>query len=633
MKLKRLFTLLITLALLLSSAFVCSLSVSAQYDYLFPVNNGGVIGYQYGYTEAYGSFHVGIDLHARTGDDTIYAAYSGYVGATANSCYHVSYGAPCEHYATFGNYIRINQDDGTYAFYGHLKQDSLLVKTGDYVVKGQPIATMGSSGYSTGKHLHFEVRTKLGDSSSHINVNSKELGGLINYSYTGYGATVSYEAIEDGTYYLKNSNGLYMSVLEGVEADGQNILASEFASLDAQKIEFEKTADGYQLRPLCADNSVVNNYGYTVADGNNVTLWEITDHVSQKWNFESVEGGYVIRSAMNENCCIAVTADNDVRIATYTGASNQIWTIESTVTFDANGGEGAPDTVFKAYGEEITLPEDAPEREGYIFLGWAEDKDAEFATYATGSIFGSDSSTTLYAIWAASDKPLGSNLAYLKDYTVSGSGVGYDSYVADLTDGKHYENVSYDDKWFAFYYNSDAEESVINAPNGVGTLVIDLEDVYTLTAVNIHLINISHASAVKPASINIFVSEDGSTFTPAGAMPLTDAEPNAYWSFTNVSGNARYVKLEFTLADYFCFVNEIEVYGTVVGADPYLLGDVNLDGAIDQYDYILVKRHYFETRYLTDDEFVRGDVNSDGVVNQYDYILICRHYFGTFVIK
>ncbi|MBR6562566.1 MAG: InlB B-repeat-containing protein, partial [Clostridia bacterium] len=56
------------------------------------------------------------------------------------------------------------------------------------------------------------------------------------------------------------------------------------------------------------------------------------------------------------------------------------------------------------------------------------------------------------------------------------------------------------------------------------------------------------------------------------------------------------------------------------------LGDVNSDGAINQYDYILVKRHYFGTRYLTDDETTRGDVNRDGTVNQFDYILICRHY-------
>ncbi|MBE6682929.1 MAG: hypothetical protein E7595_02115 [Ruminococcaceae bacterium] len=64
----------------------------------------------------------------------------------------------------------------------------------------------------------------------------------------------------------------------------------------------------------------------------------------------------------------------------------------------------------------------------------------------------------------------------------------------------------------------------------------------------------------------------------------------------------------------------------------YLLGDANCDGAINQYDYILVKRHYFGTRYLTETEMLAADVNEDGTVNQYDYILIKRHYFGTYVI-
>ena len=62
------------------------------------------------------------------------------------------------------------------------------------------------------------------------------------------------------------------------------------------------------------------------------------------------------------------------------------------------------------------------------------------------------------------------------------------------------------------------------------------------------------------------------------------------------------------------------------------LGDVNNDGAIDQFDYILVKRHYFETRLLTDDELPRADVNGDEVIDQFDYILIKRHYFGTYTI-
>ncbi|MBR6563635.1 MAG: DUF4855 domain-containing protein [Clostridia bacterium] len=74
------------------------------------------------------------------------------------------------------------------------------------------------------------------------------------------------------------------------------------------------------------------------------------------------------------------------------------------------------------------------------------------------------------------------------------------------------------------------------------------------------------------------------------------------------------------------------VLALAVDNDLYV-GDVNGDGAIDQYDYILVKRHYFGTRILKGDETVRADVNYDGSVNQYDYILIKRHYFGTYEIE
>ena len=63
-----------------------------------------------------------------------------------------------------------------------------------------------------------------------------------------------------------------------------------------------------------------------------------------------------------------------------------------------------------------------------------------------------------------------------------------------------------------------------------------------------------------------------------------------------------------------------------------LLGDVNGDGAINRYDYILTKHHYFAASYLTNEEMTRADVNGDGAINQYDYILTKRHCFKTYVI-
>ena len=56
------------------------------------------------------------------------------------------------------NHIMIKHDDGTIAFYAHLKQNSILVKVGDRVSQGQPIVESGNSGNTQGlPHLHFGV--------------------------------------------------------------------------------------------------------------------------------------------------------------------------------------------------------------------------------------------------------------------------------------------------------------------------------------------------------------------------------------------------------------------------------------------------------------------------------------------
>lgn len=58
----------------------------------------------------------------------------------------------------FGNYIMIQHNDGKVTLYAHLDANTISVKAGDTVKQGQVIAKMGSSGRSTGTHLHFEVR-------------------------------------------------------------------------------------------------------------------------------------------------------------------------------------------------------------------------------------------------------------------------------------------------------------------------------------------------------------------------------------------------------------------------------------------------------------------------------------------
>lgn len=60
---------------------------------------------------------------------------------------------------SYGNYVKIKHDNGYYTLYGHMAYNTVKVKTGDKVKKGQVLGYMGNTGYSFGGHLHFEVRT------------------------------------------------------------------------------------------------------------------------------------------------------------------------------------------------------------------------------------------------------------------------------------------------------------------------------------------------------------------------------------------------------------------------------------------------------------------------------------------
>ncbi|TME16707.1 MAG: M23 family metallopeptidase [Chloroflexi bacterium] len=91
----------------------------------------------------YKHFHTGIDIAAPLGT-TVMAAADGVVVAVG----HTTVG--------YGNYVVIAHGGGIATLYGHLLDTS--VKVGDRVVRGQMIGLEGSTGLSTGPHVHFELR-------------------------------------------------------------------------------------------------------------------------------------------------------------------------------------------------------------------------------------------------------------------------------------------------------------------------------------------------------------------------------------------------------------------------------------------------------------------------------------------
>ena len=120
---------------------IASSKIELGLDLIKPVQSGYTITSRFG-TRSSG-MHRGLDIAAPTGTP-IYAAASGTVIASGWST------------TGFGYFIRVAHANGVETLYAHCSQ--LFVSEGEYVSQGQHIGDVGSTGWSTGPHLHLEIR-------------------------------------------------------------------------------------------------------------------------------------------------------------------------------------------------------------------------------------------------------------------------------------------------------------------------------------------------------------------------------------------------------------------------------------------------------------------------------------------
>ena len=153
--------------------------------------------------------HSGIDISA-TKDTPVYAAEEGVLRIGNNTCTH-NYGKNAEQLKKcgcgdgYGNYVFVVHPDGMNTLYAHLT--SISVPEGTYVRQGQQIGTVGSTGRSTGFHLHFEVRMSEKYASRRDPLDYVSVPSFIELGAGSYSPDIITEG--DGYYLSGNISSIY----------------------------------------------------------------------------------------------------------------------------------------------------------------------------------------------------------------------------------------------------------------------------------------------------------------------------------------------------------------------------------------------------------------------------------------
>ncbi|OEG00129.1 hypothetical protein BHF71_06285 [Vulcanibacillus modesticaldus] len=124
------------------AAFVWPVPASTRITSDFGLRKDPITGVEKG--------HKGLDIGRAPGTATLYGAD---IIAAADGVVIVA-----SYVRGFGNTVIINHGSGIWTLYAHIRNGGIMVKVGQKVSKGQKIAEVGSTGRSTGPHLHFEVR-------------------------------------------------------------------------------------------------------------------------------------------------------------------------------------------------------------------------------------------------------------------------------------------------------------------------------------------------------------------------------------------------------------------------------------------------------------------------------------------
>lgn len=198
----------------------------------------------------------------------------------------------------YGNYVIIQHSDGNYTLYAHLYQNSITVTEGDSVKQGQVIGKMGSSGNSTGNHLHFEIREGANikdatvDPLTYISAENPRSVFTGDEFLAWLNSWEGHTAI-DGEYYIVEDLG------DGVRTVGGGItLENHRESFATYGINIDDYPTGSKINISIVDQMQLEDISYrrsrveNTLSNNSITIGEkqIQALISQMYNIGNISG-------------------------------------------------------------------------------------------------------------------------------------------------------------------------------------------------------------------------------------------------------------------------------------------------------------------------------------------------------
>ena len=265
-----------------------------------------------------------------------------------------------------------------------------------------------------------------------------------------------------------------------------------------------------------------------------------------------------------------------------------------TVSFNANGGSGAPESQRKLQGAALTLSETVPTRDGFIFKGWAESAGAAEAQYQPGGSFTADADTTLYAVWEKDASYVGA----ITVGTITRARPGTEVTVPiSLTENPGITGIGmkieYDKTRLQLTGYSDAGLTGWVVGVGTGEKAVWGDAVGSTITGDILTLTFTVLEGAEDGLAEITVTE----------LDITDLDVNNV-DFSVTSGGV-----------------------TVANSIP---GDVNGDGRVAIADVVTLKRYLAGMDVEIDP--VAADVNGDGKQTIADVVLIMRYLAGMDVV-